>query len=173
MGRVSHPVLLDRRTLMYLASDPDGSGPWLYKRGRRAPAFPTGLDPLGLDRYTSLAASADGRRLVGRPSAQVRRETLWRLRLADSPAEVPAAARISLTTSTRVLAHDWVQIIFLYVSATGTSESIRKGRQPGRTRELWSGPGGASLWPARRSPPDGKYVAFLGPANTGRTLFAT
>src|SRR2546427_53360 len=29
-GRVSHPVLLDRRTLMYLASDPDGSGPWLY-----------------------------------------------------------------------------------------------------------------------------------------------
>ena len=29
-GRVSYPVLLDRRTLMYLASDPDGSGPWLY-----------------------------------------------------------------------------------------------------------------------------------------------
>src|SRR5439155_7027902 len=28
-GRVSHPVLLDRRTLLYLASDPDGSGPWL------------------------------------------------------------------------------------------------------------------------------------------------
>ena len=29
-GRVSYPVLLDRRTLLYLASDPDGSGPWLY-----------------------------------------------------------------------------------------------------------------------------------------------
>ena len=29
-GRVTYPVLLDRRTLMYLASDPDGSGPWLY-----------------------------------------------------------------------------------------------------------------------------------------------
>ena len=27
---VSHPVMLDRRTLMYLASDADGSGPWLY-----------------------------------------------------------------------------------------------------------------------------------------------
>ena len=30
MGRVSYPVLLDRRTLLYLATDPDGPGPWLY-----------------------------------------------------------------------------------------------------------------------------------------------
>src|SRR4029077_5610165 len=30
IGRVSYPVLLDRRTLMYLASNPDGSGPWPY-----------------------------------------------------------------------------------------------------------------------------------------------
>lgn len=29
-GRVSHPVLLNRRKLMYLASDMDGAGPWLY-----------------------------------------------------------------------------------------------------------------------------------------------
>ena len=29
VGRVSHPVLLDRRTLVYLAGDADGSGPWL------------------------------------------------------------------------------------------------------------------------------------------------
>jgi Tol biopolymer transport system component len=36
-ARVSHPVLLDRRTLMYLASDPDGSGPWLYQHGGRTP----------------------------------------------------------------------------------------------------------------------------------------
>ena len=29
-GRVSHPVLLNRRTLIYLATDADGSGPWLH-----------------------------------------------------------------------------------------------------------------------------------------------
>ncbi len=47
---------------MYLASDPDGSGPWLYSMDveRRIPHRLTS----GLDRYTSLAASADGRRLV-------------------------------------------------------------------------------------------------------------
>ncbi len=64
-ARVSYPVLLDRRTLMYLASDPDGSGPWLYSMDveRRIPHRLTS----GLDRYTSLAASADGRRLVAHP----------------------------------------------------------------------------------------------------------
>ena len=29
-SRVSHPVLWNERTLLYLASDPDGSGPRLY-----------------------------------------------------------------------------------------------------------------------------------------------
>ena len=58
-GRVSHPVLLNRRTLTYLASDPDGSGPWLYSMDveRRIPHRLT----FGPDRYTSLAATADGK----------------------------------------------------------------------------------------------------------------
>ena len=71
---------------MYLASDPDGSGPWLYSMDveRRIPHRLTS----GLDRYTSLAASADGRRLVATLASPKR--TLWRLRIADSPAELPA-----------------------------------------------------------------------------------
>jgi Tol biopolymer transport system component len=73
-GRVSYPVLLDRRTLMYLASDAEGSGPWLYSMDveRRIPHQLT----YGLDRYTSLAASADGRRLVVTVADPKR--TLWR-----------------------------------------------------------------------------------------------
>ena len=61
-GRVIYPALLDRRTLIYLTSDPDGSGPWLYSMDveRRIPHRLTS----GLDRYTSLAADADGRHLV-------------------------------------------------------------------------------------------------------------
>ena len=96
IGRVSHPVLLDRRTLLYLASDSDGSGPWLYSMDveRRIPHRLT----FGLDRYTSLAASADAHRLVVTLANPKR--TLWRLRITDAPAEGSAAARISLTTST-------------------------------------------------------------------------
>ena len=68
MNRVSYPVLLDRRTLVYLANDPDGSGPWLYSVDveRRIPHRLAS----GLDRYTSLAASANGRRLVATAASQ-------------------------------------------------------------------------------------------------------
>jgi len=87
--RVTHPVFLDRRTLMYLASDPDGSGPWLYCMDveRRIPHRLTS----SLDRYTSLAASADGRRLVVTLANPKR--TLWRVAIAESPNAAPAALR--------------------------------------------------------------------------------
>src|SRR6266851_2103282 len=119
IGRVSHPVLLDRRTLMYLASDPDGSGPWLYSMDveRRIPHRLTS----GLDRYTSLAASADSRRLVVTVASPKR--TLWRMQIADSNRETPAATQIPLTTSTGFSPRLGANYL-LYVSATGTSECI-------------------------------------------------
>ena len=152
-GHVSHPVLLDRRTLMYLVSDPDGSGPWLYSVDveRRIPHRLTS----GLDRYTSLAASADGHRLVATLASPKR--TLWRLRIGDSPAEVSAAARISLTTSTGFsprLGPDYL----LYVSETGTSESIWKLIN-GTGTKLWSGQGARVLGGPAISP-DRRYIAF-------------
>src|SRR6202030_4212984 len=134
-GRVTHPILLDRRTLLYLANDRDGSGPWLYSMDveRRVPHRLTS----GLDRYTSLAASADGRRLVVTRASPKR--TLWRLRIADSSAEVSAASRISLTTSTGFSPRLGPNYL-LYVSATGTSESIWKLAN-GTATELWTGLG--------------------------------
>ena len=152
-GHVSHPVLLDRRTLMYLASDPDGSGPWLYSIDveRRISHRLTS----GVDRYTSLAASADGRRLVVTLASPKR--TLWRLRIADSPAEVSAPARISLTTSTGFSPRVGPNYL-LYVSAAGTSESIWK-LADGIGTELWSGQG-ARVFGGPAISPDGRYIAF-------------
>ena len=152
-GRVSHPVLLDRRTLLYLASDPDGSGPWLYSTDveRRIPHRLI----FGLDRYTSLAASADGRRVVVTLASQ--KSTLWRLRIDDSLAAVSTAARISLTTSTGFAPRLGPNYL-LYVSATGTSESIRKLAN-GTDTELWSGLG-ARIFGGPAIAPDGGSVAF-------------
>ena len=151
--RVTYPVLLDRRTLMYLASDSDGAGPWLYSMDidRRIPHRLTS----GLDRYTSLAASADGRRLIvtlARP-----KRTLWRLRIADSPNEVSAPARLSLTTSTGFsprLGPDYL----LYASATGATGSIWKLAN-GADTELWNG-AGAQVFGGPAISSDGRYVAF-------------
>src|SRR5271157_3376732 len=152
-GRVGYPVLLDRRTLLYLSSDPDGSGPWLYSMDveRRIPHRLTS----GLDRYTSLAASADGRRLVVTLASPKR--TLWRLRIADSPAEVSAAARISLTTSTGFSPRVGPNYL-LYVSATSTSESIWK-LSNGIGTELWSGQE-AQVFGGPAISPDGRNIAF-------------
>jgi Tol biopolymer transport system component len=152
-GRVIYPVLLDRRTLMYLANDPDGSGPWLYSMDveRRIPHRLTS----GLDRYTSLAASADGHRLVLTTASPKR--TLWRLRIAGSPAEVSAPARISLTTSTGFSPRLGPNYL-LYVAATGSSESIWK-LDIGTGTELWSGPG-AQIIGGPVIAPDGQHIAF-------------
>jgi Tol biopolymer transport system component len=152
-GRVSYPVLVNRRTLMYLASDPDGSGPWLCSMDteRRVPHRLTS----GLDRYTSLAASADGRRLVVTLASP--KKTLWRLPITDSPSELSAAARISLTSSTAFSPRLGPNYL-LYVSATDTSESIWKLAN-GTGTELWSGLGARVLGaPAIAS--DGRSIAF-------------
>jgi Tol biopolymer transport system component/DNA-binding winged helix-turn-helix (wHTH) protein len=153
IGRVSHPVLLDRRTLMYLASDPDGSGPWLYSVDVKR-RIPHKLNS-GLDRYTSLAASADGRRLVVTVASPKR--TLWRLRIADSLSGVSAAVRIPLTTSTGFSPRLGPNYL-LYVSKTGTSDSIWKAAN-GTGTELWSDQG-ARVFGGPAISPDGKYVAF-------------
>src|SRR5437667_3765101 len=152
-GRVTHPVLLDKRTLMYLASDPDGSGPWLYSMDveHRISHRLTS----GLERYTSLAASADGRRLVVTLASPKR--TLWRLRIADSHPEMPTAAQIQLTTGTGFSPRLGPNYL-LYVSATGTGESIWK-LADGTGTELWSGQG-AQIFGGPAISLDGRYIVF-------------
>jgi Tol biopolymer transport system component len=164
-GRVTYPVMLDQRTLLYLASDPDGAGPWLYSMDveRR---IAHRLTP-GLDRYTSLAASADGRRLVLTRATANR--TLWRLRIPDSTAEASQAKQISLTTSmgsSPRLGRDYL----LYVTAAGTAESIWKLAN-GTSAELWRGEGVRVLGGPAISP-DERHIAFSVRQN-GRTLLYT
>jgi Tol biopolymer transport system component len=155
-GRVSHPVLLDRRTLMYLASDADGSGPWLYSMDveRR---IPHRLTP-GPDRYTSLAASSDGRRLLVTLASP--RRTLWRLPIpvsSNAPTQTSVPAQISLTTSTGFSPRLGPNYL-LYVSATGTGDSIWKLAN-GAATELWSGQG-AQVFGGLAIAPDGRNIAF-------------
>jgi Tol biopolymer transport system component len=159
---VSHPVLLNRHTLMYLASDPDGSGPWLHSMDVDH-RVPHRLN-VGLDRYTSLAASADGRRLVATVASA--RRTLWRLPISDSPAAMSAAPPISLTTGTGFSPRLGPNYL-LYVSAAGTSEGIWK-LVNGISTELWRGEGAEVIGGPAISP-DGRYVAFS-VSQRGRTL---
>jgi Tol biopolymer transport system component len=150
---VSHPVVLDRHTLMYLASDADGSGPWLHSVDVDH-RISHRLTPR-LDRFTSLAASADGRRLVATLASS--KTTLWRFQIPSSLNKVSAADPISLTTST-AFSPRLGQNYLLYVSTTGTGASIWKFAN-GSSTELWNGEEARVLGGPAISP-DGRLLAF-------------
>jgi Tol biopolymer transport system component len=131
-SRVTHPVFLDARTLLYLAREADGSGPWIYALDvdRRRP-HRVGF---GLERYASLAASADGSRLVATVTTE--QNALWRLPLASAPLDASMARRLSLSTGSGSSPRCGAGYL-LYVSSKGGSDTIWK-LQGDVVAELWS-----------------------------------
>lgn len=150
---VSHPVFLNPQTLLYLASDADGSGPWIHSVDveRRIPRRVSA----GLDRYTSLAASADGRRLVATLANP--KGILWRLPIASEPAEMSPARRVALTTSNGS-APRWNSGDLLYVSSKGRGDNLWSLRGD-RAAELWSAPD-ARIIGGPAIAPGGGRIAF-------------
>jgi Tol biopolymer transport system component len=151
---VSHPVFLDRRTLLYLASDNEGSGPWLHTIDveRRVPHRINA----GVDRYTSLAASADGTRIAATLASS--KGTLWRMSIADNAADrASQAIPVSLTTA-RGSSPRLGPGFLLYVSSNETGDAIWKVAD-GSSTEVWSA-AGAKVIGGPEIAPDGRRVAF-------------
>ena len=152
-SRVSHPVVLNRRTIVYLASDSAGAGPWLHSLDVRRPV-PHRVSA-GLERYTSLAGTADGRRLVA--TRATAKGTLWRWAVSDATAEPSALKAITLTTA-RGSSPRLGPGYLLYVSMKGTGEGIWKLTGESST-ELWSAPDARILGGPEISR-DGQRVTF-------------
>jgi Tol biopolymer transport system component len=154
-SRVSHPTFIDDRNLAYLATDKDGSGPWLYVLDTHA--LESRRVGIGADRYTSLAASADGRLLVA--TAARPKSSLWRAPIANDVAGEAAATRISVqTTGERSPRHgpDYL----LYVASRGDQDVIWKlVSGSGTASELWTLPNSLILGGPAISP-DGRHIAF-------------
>jgi Tol biopolymer transport system component len=152
-SRVSHPTFLSRRRLLYLATDADGAGPWLYaldvvRRKTRRISF-------GVERYTSLAGSADGQRLVVTMANPKR--TLWRMPITDHVTDESAATRVTVPTI-GVRAPRLGQGYLLYVSSGNHAESIWK-LVDGTATELWNVAGGRVIGGPAIAP-DGRRIAF-------------
>jgi len=150
---VSHPVFLDARTVLYLATDRDGLGPWIHALD--VERLETRRVSVGIDGYTSLAASADGRRLVATRASP--KSTLWRVPLAGGRAVMAAARRVPLTTgagSSPRLGPGFL----LYASSKGTSDSLWKLQGDAPT-ELWTAPE-ARIVGAPTIGRDGHRIAF-------------
>lgn len=164
-ARVSYPVWLNDREMMYLATDGDGSGPWMYNVDvERRISRRVGT---GVDRYTSLAASADGRRLVATLASP--KGTLWRLPIAGEAVAALPAAPISLTTG-RGFSPRLGPGFLLYVSSTSAGDSVWK-LADGVSTELWRGPGSRVVGGPEIAR-DGRRVAFSTEQRGKKRLYA-
>jgi len=94
---VNFLVPIDLRTLLYVAPAEDQSGPWLWALDLASKVIRRVSS--GLDQYTSVAASRDGRRIVAtiaNPTA-----SLWTVPILDRLAADRDAQRYPATTTVR------------------------------------------------------------------------
>ena len=145
---------LDPRTLLYVARAEDRSGPWLWSLDVESKV--TRRVSSGLDQYTSVASSRDGRRVVAtvaRPSAN-----LGRVPLLDRLAEDSDAEPYPLPTA-RALAPRFGGTSLFYLSSRGTGDGLWRVLD-GQALEIRQGADGALSEPPAVSP-DGLRVAVV------------
>jgi Tol biopolymer transport system component/DNA-binding winged helix-turn-helix (wHTH) protein len=160
-SRVSYPVFLDAMTLLYLATAEDGSGPWLYGLDMRS-RIPHRI-ALGLEQYTSLAASANGRRLVA--TRTTLRTSLWRIPVMERVANETDAERIPLPASGGRMPRLGPGYL-LFVSGDGGGMR-RLAAHDNALTELWNGKG-SRLVAGPAIDPASQRIAFPA-ARDGRT----
>jgi Tol biopolymer transport system component len=143
---------VDARTLLYVARDRDGTGPWLWTLD--IPSAAARRMITGLDRYTTVAASANGHRIVTTLASSS--AALWRVPL-EGPVAAPQHPERVLVDSNHASAPRLHGGSLFYVSTTGTGDAVWR-HDEGTARELWSGVDGSVPEPPAVSP-DGSRVA--------------
>ncbi len=140
--------------MLYVGEDEGGAGPWLWtldvesKLTRRA--------SFGLERYTSVAVSADRRRLVAAVASPV--ANLWSVPMLDRQAGDGDVQPYSTPTA-RALAPRFAGSALYYLSSLGGGDGLWRVEN-GQATEIWRGSEGALLEPPAISA-DGLRVAVV------------
>jgi Tol biopolymer transport system component len=155
-SRVAYPTFLDEKTLVYTAATGGMyslSGSDLYAIDvERQIAHRVSF---GLEEYISIAASADGRRLVAAVANPTR--NLWTVPISDHVAEEAEAARFRLQ-GVSADAPRFGPGYLLYLSSMGTADGLWSFKE-GATTELWRSSEGAVV-AAPAVSHDGAQIAF-------------
>jgi serine/threonine protein kinase/Tol biopolymer transport system component len=151
---IAYPTPIDARTVLYVVRDRDGSGPWLWALdlGRKTNSRVS----FGLERYTSIAASGDGRRLVAtvaNPSA-----TLFTAPILQRLAEESDVKPFSVSNVNAQAPRFGGGSLF-YLSSRGSGEGLWR-QKDGQSLEIWSGANGPLLESPAISP-DGRRIAIV------------
>jgi Tol biopolymer transport system component len=145
---------LGPRTLLYVATAADRSGPWLWaldlerRISRRVVS--------GLERYTSVSASRDGRRVVATVAHPV--ASLWQVPLLDRVADDDDVQPYPVPTL-RAVAPRFGGSSLFYLSNRGTADGLWRA-EDGQASEVLRGTGAALTEPAAISA-DGRSAAVV------------
>ena len=142
------------RTLLYVARAEDGSGPWLWSLDVETKVTRRVIS--GLEHYSSVSASRDGRRVVAtvtNPTA-----SLWRVPLLDRQAEDRDVQPYALP-SVRALSPRFGGTSLFYLSAQGAGDGLWRF-QDGNPSEVWTAADDSLSEPPAVSP-DGSRVAII------------
>jgi Tol biopolymer transport system component len=153
-GPVNYVAPIGPRTLLYTARAEDGLGPWLWSLDVETKA--TQRVTSGLDHFSSVSASLDGRRVVA--TAQNPTATLWSVPVLDRKAEESDVRPYPLT-SARALAPRFGNGSLFYLSSSGSGDGLWLARD-GQTSEIWKSADGSLTEPAAVSR-DGSQVAIV------------
>ncbi len=150
---VAYPTPIDERTILFVAPNENGAGPWLWAFDVKTRT--SHRVSLGLEQYTALAASADGRRLAASVvNAQV---NLWSVPITGGIVDEQKVEAFPLPT-TRAQAPRFGGGSLFYLSSRDGADGLWSYRD-GQALEIWKGSEGAL-----QSPPaiaaDGSSVAF-------------
>ncbi len=158
-----YPTPLDERTVLFTARDEDGAGPWLWALDVETGA--TIRASVGLEQYSSVAASADGRRLVA--TVQLPRSQLWQVPILDHPATESEADPFADLGDTRALAPRFGGSSLFFLSSSGSGNGLWR-LQSGEILEIWRGSEGALLEAPAVAPGGDDVVILLRRAGGGR-----
>jgi WD40 repeat protein len=167
---VAYPTLLDDRTLLYVATADDGTGPWLYSMNlydRVAHRISTTVE-----QYISVATSSEvqgqPRRLVAtvsNPSVN-----LWTVPIGDDLVGEASASRLTLPTARSTVPRFGPDYL-VYLAARGGSDGLWRFKD-GNATELWKASDGRVVNAAAVSP-DGDQLCFPTRRQNRTTLFCT
>jgi serine/threonine protein kinase/Tol biopolymer transport system component len=153
----------DNQTLLYAAPDQNGAGPWLWAFDIERKE--SHLISSGLEVFSSVDVSADGRRLVATVSNPT--ANLWSFPLLDRPAEERDVKRYNMP-SVRAFAPRYGGKALFYLSSSGGGDGLWRFGD-GQVVEIWKGSDGTLREPTAVSL-DGRRVAVILRKQGKRTL---
>jgi Tol biopolymer transport system component len=150
---IAYPTPISERTVLFIAHNKDGAGPWLWAFDEKTRT--SDRVSSGVEQYTALAATADGRRLA--TSVVNPQVNLWSIPITGRPVGEHDVEAFPLPTL-RSRAPRFGSGSLFYLSSRDGADGLWSYRD-GKALEVWKGSEGALRSPAAVSP-DGTKVAF-------------